>query len=212
MPPPRLCLLLGLGPIVATAARGHRARRDEAGKLGIGLIDEDQHAEHRHIEAESGLLPVPGGRLPHGEPFAGNDHEAEIPDEEGEQAGEVIGPKVQANPYKLEMHEWYPFDKAVGDLSYRSFTEHARTFDNWSSWFKDYLFSRYYTKRASKTGAQDKVFAEGIVFYNLKRKTEGKMYMAKLRRDMFPWFYEGIEIIGYDQKGRDEIEDQEKFE
>ena len=132
--------------------------------------------------------------------------------EDGEQAGEVIGPKVQANPYKLEMHEWYPFDKAVGDLSYRSFTEHARTFDNWSAWFKDYLFSRYYTKRASKTGAEDKLFAEGVVFYNLKRKAEGKMYMAKLRRDMFPWFYEGIEIIGYDQKGRDEIEDQEKFE
>src|SRR3990167_5675296 len=27
---------------------------------------------------------------------------------DGEQAGELIGPKVQGNPYKLDLHEWYP--------------------------------------------------------------------------------------------------------
>jgi len=31
--------------------------------------------------------------------------------------------------------------------------------------------------------------AEGIVFYSLKRKEEGKVYRAKLRRNMFEWFY-----------------------
>ena len=36
--------------------------------------------------------------------------------------------------------------------------------------------------------------------------------MAKLRRDMFDWFYDGIEIFGYDKKGRDELEEQEKFD
>jgi hypothetical protein len=56
------------------------------------------------------------------------------------------------------------------------------------------------------------VFAEGIILYNLRRKQEGKIWMAKLRRDMFPWFYEGIAIEGYDKKGRDETEDQEKFD
>jgi len=81
--------------------------------------------------------------------------------EDGEQAGELIGPKLQGNPYKLTNHEWYPFNKAMIDLSYKSFTEHERTFENWSSWFKDFLFSRYYTKRASKLGLDDKVFAEG---------------------------------------------------
>ncbi len=30
--------------------------------------------------------------------------------EEGEQAGEVIGPKLQGNPYRLAVHEWYPFE------------------------------------------------------------------------------------------------------
>ena len=132
--------------------------------------------------------------------------------QDGEQAGELIGPKVQGNPYKLEFHEWYPFDKAIQALSYRSFYEHEPTFDNLSSWFKDGLFSRYYTKKASKEGLTDKVFAEGLVFYNLKRKAEGKVWMAKLRRDMFDWFYEGIQILNYDKKGRDEFEDQEKFE
>lgn len=133
--------------------------------------------------------------------------------ENGEQTGEVIGPKVQGNPYKLDVHEWYPFERAVAVLQYRSFYEHERNFDNWSSWFKDGLVSRYFTKRASKLGLAEKVLAEGIVFYNLKRKAEGKTYMAKLRRDMFEWFYsDKIRIFDYDKAGRDEIEDQEKFE
>lgn len=131
----------------------------------------------------------------------------------GEQAGECIGPKLQGNPYKLQLHEWYPFDKAISDLRYKSFHEHSRTFENWSLWFKDWLHSRYFQKIASKKGVDDKVFSEGIVFYNLKRKAAGEpYYMAKLRRDMFDWFYDGIEIFGYDPKGRDEIEDQAKFD
>jgi hypothetical protein len=131
---------------------------------------------------------------------------------DGEQAGEVIGPKVQGNPYKLDFHEWYPFEKAVSDLRYNSFHEHGRTFENWSSWFKDWLHSRYYQKIASKKKIDDKVFAEGVVFYNLKRKAENRIWMAKLRRDMFDWFYEGIEIFDYTPKGREEPEDQEKFD
>ena len=106
-------------------------------------------------------------------------------DKDGEQVGELIGPKVQGNPYKLDNHLWYPFTKAIKHLSYRSFHEHERTFENWSLWFKDYLISRF----ASKRGHKD-IMAEGIVFYNLKRKAEGKIYMAKLRRDMFSFFYQ----------------------
>ena len=133
--------------------------------------------------------------------------------EDGEQAGEVLGPKLQGNPYKLALHEWYPFEIAMDRLRYKSFHEHDRTFDNWSSWFKDGLFSRYYTKLASKTGATDKVMAEGVVFYNLKRKAAGQSWMAKLRRDMFDWFYsDKVAVLDYDKAGRDEVKDQEKFE
>lgn len=111
---------------------------------------------------------------------------------DGEQCGELIGPQIQGNPYNIDTHFWYPFDKAIKHLSYRSFHEHARTFNNWSSWFKDYLVSRF----ASKHGKKE-ILAEGVVFYNLKRKTEGKTYMAKLRRDMFWWYYKQVEIYGY---------------
>ncbi|MBT3296564.1 MAG: hypothetical protein HN919_12190 [Verrucomicrobia bacterium] len=132
---------------------------------------------------------------------------------DGEQAGEVMGPKLQGNPYGLEVHEWYPFTKAIADLAYRSFHEHERTFDNWSVWFKDWLVSRYHTKRSPKGSQGEKVMAEGVVFYNLKRKAEGKSWMAKLRRDMFPWYYsDQIEILGYDKAGRDKIEDQTEFD
>jgi len=68
-------------------------------------------------------------------------------------------------------------------LRYKSFHEHARTFENWNSWFETGLVSRFYTKRASKLGIDEVEMAEGITFYNSKRKSEGKTWMAKLRRD-----------------------------
>jgi hypothetical protein len=132
---------------------------------------------------------------------------------DGEQAGEVIGPKLQGNPYKLDSHLWFPFEKTITDLKYKSFHEHARTFENWSQWFKTGLQSRLYTKRASKLGLTDSVMAEGVIFYNLRRQAEKKSWMAKLRRDMFDWYYSDIvRIENYTPEGRDEIEDQEKMD
>jgi len=110
-----------------------------------------------------------------------------------EQAGEVIGPKLQSNPYRLDNHEWYPFEKAIKHLRYKSFHEHERSFSNFSSWFKDHLKSLHHSKRV---GHENAVFAEGVIFYNLKRLAENKTYMAKLRRDMFDWYYsDKIEIF-----------------
>jgi hypothetical protein len=129
-----------------------------------------------------------------------------------EQAGEVIGPKLQGNPYNLDSHIWYPFNKSIKDLRYKSFDKHERNFDNWSGWFKDWLFSLFVTKKTKMGEESEKIFAEGVIFYNMKRKAEGKTYMAKLRRDMFDWYYEDIEIYDYDKAGRDKIEDQEKFD
>jgi hypothetical protein len=132
---------------------------------------------------------------------------------DGEQVGEVIGPKLQGNPYKLDVHLWYPFEKAISDLRYKSFHEHDRTFDNWSSWFKTGLVSRFFTKRASKLGLSEVVMAEGVIFYNLKRRAEGKTWMAKLRRNMFDWYYtDGVRIEEYLPEGRDDFEDQEKMD
>ncbi len=132
--------------------------------------------------------------------------------ENGEQSGELIGPKLQANPYKLDFHLWYPFDRAIASLRYKSFHEHERTFDNWSLWFKDWLFSRFYIKKTAKSDKDNKIFAEGVVLYNLKRKSQGKIWRAKLRRDMFDWYYDGIEIHDYKKCGHEIVENQEKFD
>ena len=118
-----------------------------------------------------------------------------------EQAGEIVGPKLQGNPYNLDTHLWFPFDRAVSTLRYKSFHDHARTFDNWSAWFKDWLFSLFATKKTKPGEPKERIFAEGVVFYNLKRKEQGLAHMAKLRRDMFDWFYEGVRIPGYDKNG-----------
>jgi len=110
------------------------------------------------------------------------------------QAGEIIGPKLQGNPYQLTHHIWYPFAKAVKHLKYKSFHQHEPTFANLSSWFKDHLKSLFHVKQV---GYDDAVFAEGVVFYNLKRQAENKTYRAKLRRDMFEWYYaDKIKIQG----------------
>ncbi len=112
-------------------------------------------------------------------------------EQEGEQAGELIGPSLQGNPYRLNNHLWYPFEKAIKHLRYKSFHDHDRTFDNWSLWFKDWLFSRFSTKRGDKD-----ILAEGVIFYNLERRDQKKKWRAKLRRDMFDWYYsDKVKII-----------------
>jgi hypothetical protein len=114
-------------------------------------------------------------------------------EKDGEQVGEVIGKHINQNIYKLDHCLWYPFEKAIKHLSYRSYHEHDRIFENWSTWFKDFLTSRFSAKRGNP------VMAEGIVFYNLKRKEQGKIYRAKLRRDMYHWYYsDSIRIYDYE--------------
>ena len=95
----------------------------------------------------------------------------------------------------MEMsHIWYSFEWATYALRYSSFEKHDRTFENWLDWFQNYLRSRFYMK-THKCSFDESIFAEGVVFYNFKRMKEGKTYMAKLRRDMYPWYYEDkIEI------------------
>lgn len=105
------------------------------------------------------------------------------------QAGELIGPKLQGNPYKIDNHIWYPFEKAIKHLRYNSFHKHERTLENFSHWFEHHLKSLHHSKRVGYDNAD---FAEGVIFYNLKRKADNKSYMAKLRRDMFDWYYSDL--------------------
>ena len=105
--------------------------------------------------------------------------------EPGQFFGELVGPNIHGNELELEEPIWFPFQYLYGDIkgstfAYKCFHEHEKTFENLSSWFKDYLFSLVYRK--FHEGAHKP--PEGVVFYH----PDGRM--AKLRRDMFDW-YEG---------------------
>lgn len=111
-----------------------------------------------------------------------------------EQAGEMMGPKLQGNPYKLIGHLWYPFDRTITALAYKSWHNQERSFDNISSWMDKAIKSRFYIK-THKATFDDAPYAEGVIFYNLARKAENKSWRCKLRRDMYSWYYEDIDII-----------------
>jgi len=90
--------------------------------------------------------------------------------------GELIGPKIQKNEYKLEEHEWIPFEWLRNHCYYKCWGKYPKTFESISEWFKD-LMPLFMCRRGIKDG-----FVEGIVFTN----PDGRM--AKLRCDMFDWF------------------------
>jgi len=84
----------------------------------------------------------------------------DLPD--GQHFGELVGPKLNGNPLKLEKHLFVPFSWLIEHCSY-------------SSWIKDGgIFSLF--MRRSKIEQKP----EGIVFHNLKTGQ-----LAKLRLDMF---------------------------
>jgi len=100
---------------------------------------------------------------------------------DGQHFGELIGEKINGNPYKIKGNLWIPFELMPDkDLYYKSWGKYPKTFDAISEWFKTLmpLFAlREHGKEVMTTG-----FVEGIVFTH----PDGRM--AKLRRDMYPWF------------------------
>jgi hypothetical protein len=121
---------------------------------------------------------------------------------DGLQFGECLGPKLNGNLYELDQHLWYPFAKARESLKYASFHKHEKTYDNLSKWFQHFLKSMLYSRLnkipISKMFSDERVpFAEGVIFYNDEvSSAPGKPRMAKLRRDMFAWFYtDKVEIL-----------------
>jgi hypothetical protein len=100
--------------------------------------------------------------------------------EDGQWFGELIGPKVNGNPYGLEKNLWIPFKTYAWEhLSYTSWGKYPKTFEAISEWFKTLM--PLFTLRVHGK-EYDKHFVEGVVFTS----SDGKM--AKLRRDMFDWY------------------------
>lgn len=101
---------------------------------------------------------------------------------DGQHFGELIGPKVNGNPYKLKEHLWIPFSTfCQKHLKYKSWGKYPKNFETLSNWFKDDLIPLYSCMIQGEEGRK-KGFVEGIVFTH----PDGRM--AKLRRDMFDWF------------------------
>ena len=110
---------------------------------------------------------------------------------DGQHFGEIIGPKVNGNPYKLKEHLWIPFSTfCQKHLKYKSWGKYPKDFQTISDWFKNDLIPLYYNMKHGDEFKgtileSEKGFVEGIVFTH----PDGRM--AKLRRDMFDWFTGG---------------------
>jgi len=113
----------------------------------------------------------------------------ELPD--GQWFGEVMGPKLQGNPYNLDRHLWVPFATyAKNHLAFKSWGKYPKDYETIRKWFKDGLlplFSMRFNGRDEKDGKMNPKtgkphFVEGVVFTH----PDGRM--AKLRRDMFDDF------------------------
>jgi len=97
---------------------------------------------------------------------------------DGQHFGELIGERVNGNPYKIVGHLWIPFSGyAQEHLRYKSWGKYPKDFDTISNWFKEDLFSLL--NRTRSTGSD---YVEGVVFTH----PDGRM--AKLRRDMYAWY------------------------
>ena len=95
---------------------------------------------------------------------------------DGQHFGELIGEKVNGNPYKIKGHLWVPLRHLQDKYYYKSWGKYPKTFEAISGWFKT-LMPLYALQRGQKEG-----YVEGIVFTH----PDGRM--AKLRKDMFDWF------------------------
>lgn len=107
-----------------------------------------------------------------------------LPD--GQHFGELIGERVNGNPYEIKGHLWIPFSTyAKEHLAYKSWGKYPKDFQAISQWLEKDLMPLFWTMKHGMEKNQDgtyKGFVEGIIFVH----PDGRR--AKLRRDMFNWY------------------------
>lgn len=98
--------------------------------------------------------------------------------------GELIGPKINNNPYDLADHLFVPFDYLYRKVHYTSWGDYPRTYDAVSDWFADGLLPLFYARihNIEFDNLPSDAYVEGIVFTH----PDGRK--AKLRVDMFDWY------------------------
>jgi len=100
---------------------------------------------------------------------------------DGQHFGELIGEKVNGNPYKIKGNLWIPFETFTQKhLKYKSWGKYPKTFESISEWFKELI--PLYACMAQGEEGRKSGFVEGVVFTH----PDGRM--AKLRKDMFDWY------------------------
>lgn len=129
-------------------------------------------------------------------------------DEDGWYFGELVGPDVHGNPYRLDENLFVPFDWLRRKATYRSYGRYSVDPEDISDWLESEIFSLFYylmhdIEDLSDASVENGVFVEGIVFvhpdfdqpvrYDNLSSEESEEYgrlstdFAKLRRDMYEW-------------------------
>lgn len=123
--------------------------------------------------------------------------------------GELVGPKFQGNPYNLNENIFIPFDWLRRKATYRSYGKYSVKYDAISEWFENDIFSLFHSLMHGSQFDEVKVsngyFVEGVIFVHpdldgrvrpsdmrIEESDEYKSttnHIAKLRRDMFSWYY-----------------------
>ena len=81
-----------------------------------------------------------------------------LPD--GQHFGELIGQKVNGNPYKITGHLWVPFQTYCQEhLRYKSWGKYPKDYQSISNWFKTDLIPLFSSMHGDRQG-----FVEGVVF------------------------------------------------
>lgn len=104
---------------------------------------------------------------------------------DGQHFGELMGPKVNGNPYQLKEHLWIPFSSFCQEhLKYKSWGKYPKDFETISEWFKNLMPLYWVMQHGMEKDKEGNYlgFVEGIVFTH----PDGRF--AKIRKDMFPWF------------------------
>lgn len=96
---------------------------------------------------------------------------------DGQHFGELIGERVNGNPYRMKGHVWVPLKHLQKKYHYKSWGKYPKTYEAISEWFKTLMPLYALQVTGDKEG-----FVEGVVFTH----PDGRM--AKLRKDMFDWF------------------------
>lgn len=112
---------------------------------------------------------------------------------DGQHFGELVGPKFgkddqgNVNPYDLETHLFYPFQRARDKLEMESYGKYGTDYKNIRNWFMDEglipLFASQIHGESFEDALKHTEKPEGVIFYHPETGE-----MAKLRRDMFPSF------------------------